>query len=402
MSNLHAEGLEVLVLLAPQRGHRELAHRARGPAGGSSADAGDVARARSRGCIRRGSRLRAIVRLAALLAHARLHRQRQVVDLHAGVVVVELARHRPALRSSSVEIASPSAAWRPWPDVQRAGGVGRDELDHHPPARPASPRPNAAPARGCGARPRQREPEASAKLMKPGPAISALSIPRAPASAATIGLRQLARIALERLASCIATLHAQSPCAACFGRSSSTLGRLGAGNALRPRRVPDRRGGLSSGGRALGKKVRIKPSIIGAQDHGSGLRRRSRYTSSGSTSSGQRTRRSAVALELRSPVAQERLQAPRARGLHQQLRALEPARARAARARDRRRSTPRGARPPRAPRRRNAVGVARLLPLRRAASPGGRRAGIRLLALREQLRPRTPRSRAAPAPEYSG
>ena len=50
------------------------------------------------------------------------------VDLHAGVVVIELAVHSPALGGVEVaDPASPRAAWRPWPTC--SGPVGLAETN---------------------------------------------------------------------------------------------------------------------------------------------------------------------------------------------------------------------------------------------------------------------------------
>jgi len=65
------------------------------------------------------------------MPRARLHRDGQVVDLHAGIVVVELALHVPA---AGVEQAAEAIADRrvaAVAHVQRAGGVGRDEFHAH-------------------------------------------------------------------------------------------------------------------------------------------------------------------------------------------------------------------------------------------------------------------------------
>jgi hypothetical protein len=72
-----------------------------------------------------------VARLDALGAQLRADGQRG--DLHAGVVVIELAVNVPALRG--VQVAD-RVAQRRLPgmaQVQRPGGVGRDELHHHVP-----------------------------------------------------------------------------------------------------------------------------------------------------------------------------------------------------------------------------------------------------------------------------
>src|SRR5690606_7302312 len=55
--------------------------------------------------------------------------QRQVVDLHAGVVVVELAAHVPAVGLEHARDAVADRAGAAVAHVQRAGGVGRHVLD---------------------------------------------------------------------------------------------------------------------------------------------------------------------------------------------------------------------------------------------------------------------------------
>ena len=70
-------------------------------------------------------------RVAQQLLRARAHRDREILDLLAGVVVVELARHRVALR---LEQRRDRVAQRRLPavaDVQRPRRIRRDELDHH-------------------------------------------------------------------------------------------------------------------------------------------------------------------------------------------------------------------------------------------------------------------------------
>jgi len=52
-------------------------------------------------------------------------------DLHASVVVIELAGDRLALRGEEVAQGIAQRALAAMADVQRAGGVGRDELDQH-------------------------------------------------------------------------------------------------------------------------------------------------------------------------------------------------------------------------------------------------------------------------------
>src|SRR5690606_18125568 len=73
---------------------------------------------------------RVVGRIRRDAARARLHADREVVDLVAGVVVVELAGD---LVAAGVVEAADRVAQRGLArvaHVQRAGGIGRDELDH--------------------------------------------------------------------------------------------------------------------------------------------------------------------------------------------------------------------------------------------------------------------------------
>ena len=137
----HAEGRQVQVLLTTQAGHRKAAHRiqviqvTRGRLGRLVAhlhrlaghegpgDLGDVVAA-----VAIGREGRIIRRNAAPTC---LHGQCQVVDLRAGVVVIELAVNLPALRGQKVAQHVTQRRLAAMADVQRAGGVGRDELQHH-------------------------------------------------------------------------------------------------------------------------------------------------------------------------------------------------------------------------------------------------------------------------------
>ncbi len=76
--------------------------------------------------------LRKFDRLTAQFARPRLHRQREIGDLHAGVVVVELARHLPPLGAEQVGERVAERRLARVAKVQRPGGIRRDELHHHP------------------------------------------------------------------------------------------------------------------------------------------------------------------------------------------------------------------------------------------------------------------------------
>ena len=147
-------------------------------------------------------------------------------DLHAGVVVIELARApRQPCVSSRLQMASPSAAWRAWPTC--SGPVGLAETNSTITGSPSWPAavPNAGAGREhlgddglLGGRARRR------RLMKPGPATSIDSTQRSTAGlarAARRSARPRPRAALRRcaLASGIAAVTARSPWAAWLAAS---------------------------------------------------------------------------------------------------------------------------------------------------------------------------------------
>ena len=141
MVKAHAERRKVGVLFVAQVDDREVAH---------GLEVTRVAAGRDRRAVARGDRLlreeiardvddvvaavarfRKLHRLAQQFARARLHRQREVGDLHAGVVVIELARHLPALRREQVGERIAERGLARVAKVQRPGRVGRNKLDHH-------------------------------------------------------------------------------------------------------------------------------------------------------------------------------------------------------------------------------------------------------------------------------
>ena len=148
---LHAERLEIGVLLLAEHLHGELAR------GGSGArhreDVADDERLLRRKLLRQRcvlleeilgdvldvlaviTALRNLQWLATHLAHAREGAPRQILDLHARVVVVELARDFPTgpLEQRRDRVAQCGLA--AVPDVQRTGGVRADELHDDGPAR---------------------------------------------------------------------------------------------------------------------------------------------------------------------------------------------------------------------------------------------------------------------------
>ena len=137
----HAKGRQVQVLFTTQAGHRKAAHCiqviqiTRGRLGRLAihlnrlaghegpGDLGDVVAA-----VAIGREGRIIRRNAAPTC---LHGQCQIVDLRAGVVVIELAVNLPALRGQKVAQHVTQCRLAAMAHVQRAGGVGRDELQHH-------------------------------------------------------------------------------------------------------------------------------------------------------------------------------------------------------------------------------------------------------------------------------
>jgi hypothetical protein len=68
-------------------------------------------------------------RLARALAQTRLHALREIRDLHAGVVVVELTRDGPALRAEQRGNRVTKRGLTPMAHMKRARRVRRDELD---------------------------------------------------------------------------------------------------------------------------------------------------------------------------------------------------------------------------------------------------------------------------------
>ena len=136
----HAEGLEVQVLLVAQVGHGELADVVqvlRVAGGGELAVVGmhgapgQVVVGDVLDVVAVVGRLRpaGIARLEALQPCLGGGGQRG--DLHPGVVVIKLARDRPALGVEQVADGVAQRALAAVAHVQRAGRVGRDELHHH-------------------------------------------------------------------------------------------------------------------------------------------------------------------------------------------------------------------------------------------------------------------------------
>ena len=142
---LHAERLQVPILLAAQLGDREMADRL--DVAEVVADLVEIALRQLADVFAAVALLGKRAVLAEQLLRAGAHRYREILDLLAGVVVVELARD---LRSLPLEQPRERVAKRGLasvPDMQRAGRIGRDELDHHALAAPRFAAPVAV---GCG------------------------------------------------------------------------------------------------------------------------------------------------------------------------------------------------------------------------------------------------------------
>jgi hypothetical protein len=120
---------KIAILLAPQLGHGEAAYRI---------DVGEVVADFIQVTLRELADVRAAIavfRKARVLApdllctHA--HRHREVLDLLAGIVVVELARDRGALPLEQPRERVTERRLAAVTDVQRSGRIRRHELDHH-------------------------------------------------------------------------------------------------------------------------------------------------------------------------------------------------------------------------------------------------------------------------------
>ena len=137
---LHLEGLEVQVLLMAQVGHGELPDAVQVV---SIAAAGELAVVRLDGLAGQeiGGDVANVVAVVGRLGPAgvtglealgtALGAVGQGLDLHAGIVVIELTPDIPALGLEQVADGVAQCGLAPVPHVQRAGRVGRDELDQH-------------------------------------------------------------------------------------------------------------------------------------------------------------------------------------------------------------------------------------------------------------------------------
>ena len=103
--------------------------------------------------------LRELARFAEDLLGARADRHGEILDLRAGVVVVELARDLAALPLQQVGERVAERRLAAVAHVQRPGGVRGDELDHHA---LAVARVAATVAPGGGEHVRRRRPPAPA------------------------------------------------------------------------------------------------------------------------------------------------------------------------------------------------------------------------------------------------
>ena len=124
----HAERGEVAILLAPQLGHREPADRV---------DVAQVVANLVEIPLRQFADVLAaiaVLRQRRVLAHellrAHAHRHREILDLLAGVVIVELPRDAGALPFEEPRERVAKRRLAAVADVQRARRVRRNELDH--------------------------------------------------------------------------------------------------------------------------------------------------------------------------------------------------------------------------------------------------------------------------------
>ena len=239
----HAKGLQVQVLFVPQVGHGELADAVdvvRVAAGGEGAvvgvhgllggevggDVGDVLAVVGRFRPARVARLQAL--------QAALRRRGQGADLHTGVVVIELAVHRPALRGKQVADGIAQGSLTAMTHMQRPCRVGRHKLHHHALAI------GRLPAKGLACMEhladhllpgrRQQADVQEARASNFDGLHPACECRRGQQSVAQ-GLRQLSRVLLERLGQ----LHGSSAGQVAVGRH---LGRFKTGLAPASGRQP--------------------------------------------------------------------------------------------------------------------------------------------------------------------
>ncbi|OIQ71401.1 hypothetical protein GALL_469800 [mine drainage metagenome] len=140
-----AECLEIEILLAAQVGHGVAPHGVqivRVAIGGDGS--ARIVRDRRLGQEITGdvADVVAVVGRLGPAVHARheapragLHRQRQVLNLHPGIVVVELALHRPPLSGQDGGDGVSQRSLPAMADMQRTGGIGGDELHQQRPPR---------------------------------------------------------------------------------------------------------------------------------------------------------------------------------------------------------------------------------------------------------------------------
>ena len=244
---------------------------------------------------------------------ARLHRQREVLDLRAGVVVVELARHRVALRLR----AAPRARRRAPPGGRGRRAAARSDWPRR--TRPG-PFPDSPPSCGRSSAPSSRtcrticsfgagfdadvdEPGAGdlQRARRPACSTKAWRCPSTSSSAISRGLR------LSCFASCSATLLAKSPCSGLRGRSRRTAISAARARFLARASGEDAFDGVLGVGHEKG--ANYKPPDT-------------QSNSIGSTSRCQRTPLDVEAGRAAIQSAQEVLQRGARGRLHDQLRAL--------------------------------------------------------------------------------
>ena len=197
MSNSHAERREVAILLAPQLGHREAAYRF--DVAQVVADLVQIALRQFANVVAAITVFRQRRMLAQELLRAHPHRDGEILDLLAGIVVVELAGHRGALPFDEPRQRVAQRGLAAMADVQRPRRIRRDEFDHHA---LAGARIAAAESLALGEYVRTtacRAAGVTKMLMNPAPAISIFSTRSDLRQRGDQRLRELARISLQRL-----------------------------------------------------------------------------------------------------------------------------------------------------------------------------------------------------------
>jgi hypothetical protein len=129
LSNRTPNRHEVAILLAPQLGNGEAAYRF--DVAQVVADLVQIALRQFANVVAAVAVFRQRRMLAQQELRAHPHRDREILDLLAGIVVVELAGHRGALPLDEPGQRIAQCALAAMADVQRARRIRRDEFDHH-------------------------------------------------------------------------------------------------------------------------------------------------------------------------------------------------------------------------------------------------------------------------------